>query len=73
MNANLATTLQSSFSENDLNLLENLGITQIIGLDPNATSSVPAPVAQTPVPLPEVKIIGPNGDDGALFDLLNPK
>jgi hypothetical protein len=23
------------------------------------------------VPLPEVKIIGPNGDDGALFNELN--
>jgi hypothetical protein len=75
MNANLATALQSSFSENDLKLLENLGITEIIGLDqngldPNASSSV---VAQTPV---EVKIIGPNttGADGTLFDeLINPK
>jgi hypothetical protein len=70
MNADLATALQSSFSENDFKLLENLGITEIIGLGPNAPSSV---VAQTPV---EVKIIGPNatGADGTLFDeLINPK
>ena len=70
MNANLATALQSSFTDSDFKLLENLGITEIIGLDPNAPSSV---VAQTPV---EVKIIGPNatGADGTLFDeLINPK
>jgi hypothetical protein len=71
MSAELAVALNESLADGGLNHLQNLGITQIIGLDPNATSSVPAPVAQTPVPLPEVKIIGPNGDDGALFNELN--
>ena len=65
MQANMASALQISFNEADFRLLENLGITEIIGLDQNASSSV---VAQTPV---EVKIIGPNGDDDALFDVLN--
>jgi len=71
MSSDLATTIRNSFSQDDFKLLENLGITQIIGLDPNATSSVPTPVAQTTVPLPEVKIIGPSGDDVALFNELN--
>jgi citrate lyase gamma subunit len=72
MNADWAKTLQKSFNDTELmSYLENLGITEVIGLDPNATSSAPTPVAQTPVPLPEVKIIGPNGDDGALFHELN--
>ena len=72
MQANVASALQVSFNADDFKLLENLGITEIIGLDPNASSSV---VAQTPVEPVEVKIIGPNatGADGDLFDLLNPK
>jgi hypothetical protein len=69
MNADLANTLQQSFSDTQLmSYLENLGITEIIGLDPNITGSVTTSVAQTPIPLPEVKIIG---SDNALFDELN--
>jgi hypothetical protein len=70
MQANMASALKVSFNEADFKLLENLGITEIIGIDPSASSSV---VAQTPI---EVKIIGPNatGADGTLFDeLINPK
>jgi hypothetical protein len=71
MSAELAIALKDSFAQSDLKHLQNLGITEIIGLDPNITDSVTTPVAQTPVTLPEVKIIGPNGTDDALFNELN--